>query len=57
MASHAICPVCRRTVAKTQWNRIALHRDSTMSDLCPASSEPFDITIAPDDPTHFRKAG
>lgn len=44
-----LCPVCRRRVHPIDWNRwarVSAHMDSIGRDLCPASGEPWRITVA-----------
>lgn len=40
-----LCPVCRRAVKPTTGRNIPAHLDSIREDVCPATGEPFRITL------------
>lgn len=40
-----LCPVCRRDVKPTIHANIPHHFDSIRADVCPASGEPYRITL------------
>ena len=40
-----LCPICRQAVKPTLRKNIPAHLDSIREDTCPATGEPFRITL------------